>query len=390
MKERRLKIFIAAGEVSGDRQAAHLAKAILRQDPTVMLFGSGGEKMREAGIDIRLQTSHLGTVGFQEYFKYIRPLRAIMEKIRSLLRSERPDIAVLVDNEGFNGLLAKFLYKEGIPFIYYFPPQVWFWGEWRARGISKKARALITAFPQEATIYSREGGNVYWYGHPLIDIVKVEEDYSLIAQQAGINPAQKTIGLLPGSRFQEIQQLLPPMLEAARLIRERQDFQILLPVAARHLLPEIRSELVRTRMDKQVTVISEHVYTLLSRCELVIISSGTATLEAALLGVPMVVAYRVKPFTYFLGRRLLRARYITMPNILLDREAVPELLQENVTGERLAFEALVILDDRERAKKIRKDLASVREILGEPGVLQRAARLVLEEAAGRVLQTDAA
>src|SRR5436309_3103863 len=127
------KIFIAAGEVSGDRQAAYLAKAIVRENGAVHIYGAGGEKMREAGVDIRVQTSHLGCVGLQESLSHIRPLREILEQLRVLLRTERPDLAVLVDNEGFNGLLSKFLHKEGIPFIYYFPPQVWFWGEWRAR-----------------------------------------------------------------------------------------------------------------------------------------------------------------------------------------------------------------------------------------------------------------
>jgi lipid-A-disaccharide synthase len=141
----RLRIFMAAGEVSGDRQAAHLARALLRQNPNVTLYGSGGDRMREAGVDIRVHTSRYGSVGFQESLRFIRPLRRVMGELRSLLRLEPPDIAVLVDNEGFNGLLARFLHKEGIPFIYYFPPQVWIWGMYDAYKNAERLNAQSAA-----------------------------------------------------------------------------------------------------------------------------------------------------------------------------------------------------------------------------------------------------
>ncbi|MBI1807837.1 MAG: hypothetical protein HYR76_12385, partial [Ignavibacteria bacterium] len=275
-----LKIFFAAGEVSGDRQAAYLAHAILSQNPNVELFGSGGEKMREAGIDIRIQTSHLGSVGFQESIQYLRPLRAILSQLRAMLRAESPDLAVLVDNEGFNGLLAKFLYNVGIPFIYYFPPKVWLWGEWRAKAIAKRATAVIPAFPAEQEIYRREGARVHWFGHPLLDIVKTEGNPDTVLSHEGLDPNRPLLAIMPGSRFQELQELTAAMLGAARIIKEQiPRVQIILPLAAPHLLPALEVEIARAGMTDRVTIINKHVYTCLSRCQVVLLSSGTATVE---------------------------------------------------------------------------------------------------------------
>jgi len=376
-----LKIFIAAGEVSGDRQASYLARTILKQQPDVYLFGSGGEKMKEAGVDIRVQTSHLGCVGFQESLSFIRPLRAIMEQLRTLLLAERPDLAILVDNEGFNGLLAKFLYKEEIPFIYYFPPQVWLWGEWRAHTIAKRAHAIIPAFPQETSIYRSEGGNVEWFGHPLLDIVKPEDEYETILRASGIDPSRPILTIMPGSRFQEVKELTQSMLHAAQLIQQRyNEMQIVIPLAAPHLYSALENQLRSTNMLDRTTIVTNNVYTILSRSKLVLVSSGTATLETALLGIPMVVGYRVKPLTFFLGKRLIKTRFIAMPNILLNEKVVPELLQENANAQRFAEEALAILDNPGRASMMSKRLQQIRPILGQEGALNKAASFILHEA----------
>lgn len=377
----RLRIFMAAGEVSGDRQAAHLARALLRQDPYVTLYGSGGDRMREAGVDIRVHTSRYGSVGFQESLRFIRPLRRVLGELRSLLLLEPPDIAVLVDNEGFNGLLARFLHKEGIPFIYYFPPQVWLWGEWRARAIAQRAQSIITAFEAEAAIYRREGGNVACFGHPLLDIVKTEPNRDALLASFGITPAHRTIALMPGSRFQELDQLLKRMLGAIRIIKRVQpDLQVIIPLAASHLSHQIQEGLAREEMTDDVTIIDRHIYTCLSACEMAMLSSGTATLEAALLGVPMVVAYRVQPITFFLARKLVKVPFIAMPNILLGEKVVPELVQDDVTPEHLAAEALHIIETESYSKAMRSRLSQVRALLGTEGVLERAADFVLKVA----------
>jgi lipid-A-disaccharide synthase len=373
---------MAAGEVSGDRQAGHLAKAILNKDPRVHLYGSGGETMRAAGVDIRIQTSHYGSVGFQESLRFVMPLQRVMTALRYLIRREPPDLAILVDNVGFNGLLAKFLYKEGIPFVYYFPPQVWLWGEWRARAIAHRATSIITAFKVEAEIYRREGGCVRWFGHPLLDIVQPGHDPEGTCCKLGLDPTRPAVAIMPGSRFQELEQLTGQMLEAVQIIRKRHPhLQVVLPVAAPHLMKTLQSEVRRAAMDREVLFVKEHVYAVLSRCKLVMLASGTATLEAALLGVPMVAAYRVSPVTYVIGRQLVKSRFIAMPNILLDERVVPELIQHEVTPERLAAESLAIFENGDQEQEMRRRLGHVREILGEPGVLSRAADFILRDVA---------
>jgi lipid-A-disaccharide synthase len=375
-----MRILMTAGEVSGDRQAAHLANAMLKQNPNMEIYGSGGERMRDVGVDIRIQTSRYGSVGFQESLRFVKPLRRVMTELRHLVRTEPPDLAVLVDNEGFNGLLAKFLYKEGIPFVYYLPPQVWFWGEWRAKAIAERATAIIPAFHAEAEIYRREGGRVEWFGHPLIDVVRPDAKPETVFEELGLDSSRQTIAIMPGSRFQELEQLAGPMLHAARIIKKRHpQLQVVLPLAAPHLFATLKTEIERAGMTKEVTIVEKHVYAVLSRCALLMLASGTATLEGALLGIPMVAAYRVSPISYLIGRQLVKSRYIAMPNILLDERVVPELLQHDVTPDRLAREALMILESQELAQSMRAKLRLIKPMLGAPGVLLRAAHFLLRE-----------
>jgi lipid-A-disaccharide synthase len=303
-----------------------------------------------------------------------------MTELRQLIRTEPPDLAILVDNEGFNGLLAKFLYKEEIPFVYYLPPQVWFWGEWRAKAIAERAAAIIPAFHAEASIYRREGGRVEWFGHPLIDIVRPDANPGVVFDNLGLDSARETIAIMPGSRFQELEQLAGPMLQAARIIRRRHPrLQVVLPLAAPHLLAALKTEIGRAGMANEVTIVEKHVYAVLSRCALLVLASGTATLEGAILGIPMVAAYRVSPISYLIGRQLVKSRYIAMPNILLDERVVPELLQHEVTPDRIAREALMIIGSHELAQSMRSKLGLIKPMLGVPGVLSRAANFLLRE-----------
>jgi len=374
------RIFMAAGEVSGDRQGGHLARAILARDPRVELFGSGGESMRSAGVDVRVQTSHYGSVGIPESMRFFRPLRGVFSRLKELILSAPPDLAVLVDNEGFNGLLTRFLHDQGIPFIYYFPPQVWLWGEWRAKAIARRATAIIAAFSAEAEVYRREGGRVQWFGHPLLDTVKPDGNCAAVYRQLGLDPAARTIAVMPGSRIQEVEQLAAPMLGAVHILRSRHpDLQVILPVAAPHLEGALLHQIQSAGLQKIVRPVAKHVYTCMSGCELILLASGTATLEAALLGIPMVAAYRVSLVTYVVGRTLVRTRFIAMPNILLNDAVIPEFLQEDVTPAKLAATALAILDDPGRAATMRIRLRGIRPLLGSEGVLQRAASFILEE-----------
>ena len=376
----RPRIFISGGEISGDRQASHLARHLLLQNGDAQLYGCGGDNMRAAGVDVRVETAHLGYVGLQESLRFRRPIREAHRSIARMLEEDRPDLAVLVDGEHFNRLLMPHLYREGIPFIYYFVPQVWFWGRWRTRGIAKSARLVIPAFPAEIEIFRQAGARVEWFGHPLLDIVRPRTDGDRTLVELGLNPTRPIVGLLPGSRTQEIENFGPRLLAAARLLEQLQpELQFILPVAAPHVRTALVGQIAEAGLTHKVRLITSDVYTCLSRCQVVLLSSGTATLETALLGVPMVVFYSVKPITYLVARRMITSRFIAMPNILLNELAVPELIQEEFTVERMVAEASRVLQDSQHALAVRRKLARVRTLLGKPGVLERAARLVLRE-----------
>lgn len=375
------KIFISGGEISGDRQAAYLARALRTENQDVYLYGCGGDQMRKAGVDVRFETARLGYIGLQEATRFLGPIRAARRGICELLKKDPPDLVVLVDGEHFNPSLASFLHRERIPFIYYFVPQVWFWGRWRTRGIARTAQLVIPAFEAELEIFRREGARVQWLGHPLLDIVRPDSNPEARLAEFGLNPTRPMIALLPGSRMQEVENFGPVLLGAARQLRQsRPELQFVLPLAAPHLRAPLEKQITQADLNGNVTLIDRHVYTCLSRCEVALLSSGTATLETALLGVPMVVFYRLKPLTFFIARRMVASRFIAMPNILLKEAVVPELIQHDFTIERLVAEASRLLSNADYARNMRRQLARIPALLGRPGVQERAARTVLREA----------
>ena len=377
----RLSIFLAAGEISGDLQAAHLATAIRRRDPSVRLYGCGGHRMQAAGVDIRSNTAELGYVGLVEGLRFRRPMRRAREDLRRLLLSDRPDLVVLVDGERFNGFLIDFLHREGIPFVMYFVPQVWFWGRWRIGRIARRARRVIPVSRAEQSLFRREGARVSWHGHPLLDIVRPDADGDGVLRRQGLDPAAPILALMPGSRWQEIERHGPTLLAAARTLATRDTaLQFIMPLAAPHLRPALERQIDDAGLTGRVRLLSDHAYTSVSRCRLALVSSGTATLETALLGVPMVVFYRLHPVTYAVARILVTTRFIAMPNILLDDAVVPELIQGEFTASRLVAEATQILDDPERAASIRRRLAAIPALLGGGDVLDAVARTVLADA----------
>jgi lipid-A-disaccharide synthase len=381
---------MCSGEVSGDRQAAHLARTLLLLNSGIRLYGCGGTQMESAGVDVRAKTAHLGYVGLQESFRFTKPLKKALAQIEATIQEERPDMAVLIDSEHFNRSVGKLLTKHQIPFIYYFPPQVWLWGRWRARSVARQSRMIIPAFSAEVEIYRAKGGRVQWCGHPLLDLVKPDKNRAGILVELGLNPSLPIVGILPGSRYQELDELGPSMLAAARQIKERHPkTQFILPVAAPHLLPIIQRQVAEALMTEHVKIITDHVYTCMSCCEVLMLSSGTATLEAALLGVPMVVGYRVTPLTYLVARQVVNTRFVAMPNILLGEKVIPELIQGDFSIAQLVAETLDILENKTRAQSIRAKLREIPAMLGTEGAIVRAATLILKEASAAAAQTCA-
>lgn len=371
---------MVAGEISGDFQGAYLARALRMQAPELQIFGAGGQQMRAAGVELEVETTHFASVGILEPLRYMWPTQQIFRKLRRLIQSERPQLAILIDNLGFNYALARHLRSAGIPVIYYFPPQVWMGSFLFASSIARVTHLIISAFAREAEIYCRHGGRAIYLGHPLVDIVKPNADTDSILAKMGIDATRPLMAVMPGSRAQELRKLAGPMLEAARIIQSRHPgMRFLLPLAAPHLRPLLQKKIEEAGMTQYFQIICENVYTCLSRCSVVLTTSGTSTLEAALLEVPMVVAYRLDPVSCWIGRKLNMTPYVALPNILLNEPAVPELMQNDATPAKLAAAVLDILESPQRAATIRARLRAVRSLLGAEGVIERVASRILQE-----------
>lgn len=369
------RIFMAAGEVSGDLQGALLARALKARLPDLRITGVGGPQMRAAGVALEAETTHLSSVGFLEPLRHAWATQRLFSNIRRFVRTEQPSLAILIDNAGFNYALARFLRRLGIPVVYYFPPQAWVGSWFFAAAVARVTRLIISAFAGEAEIYRGHGARVVCLGHPLVDIVQPSRSFGRLRSDAA-----PLVGLLPGSRYQEIKSLAGPMLEAARLILGRHPkARFILPVAAPHLRPLLDMRLAQAGMGPHVELISKDVYDRVSRCSVIVTASGTSTLEAALMEVPMVVAYRIDPLSGWLGRLLNSTPYVALPNILLQHFAVPELMQGDATPERLAAAALEILENPSRAEVMRTELRKIRVMLGPEGVLQRVVSCIHEE-----------
>lgn len=377
-----MKILMMAGEVSGDYQASFLAKALRQREPSVDISGTGGAHMKKAGVRLLHETVHLSSVGFLEPVRHVLPLQGVYRDVTRVVREQRPDLAVLVDNQGFNLAVAKVLRSLSVPVVFYFPPQIWVGPLFFARSVARNSSLVISAFPLEARIYREKyGANSVSFGHPLLDIAKPSGDQDQALRALGLDPGKPVVGLMPGSRPQEVKVLARPMLEAARIIKQRHpSVQFLLPVAADHVQRLLEDALESSGLRGEVRLVRGDVYTPLSRCEVVLACSGTATLELSLLGVPSVVAYRLDPVSHWVARKLSITPYVAMPNVLLDDWVVPEIIQYKIDGEHFAARALEILEEPARAQRLRERLAEIPNHLGSPGAVGRAADRILEEA----------
>lgn len=369
-------LYFVAGDVSGDQNCGRLATAIRRQAPDVSLLGAGGAAMREAGVQVGVETTQLSFVGIpgpRLIATTYRRYRAVMDEIDAT----RPDAVVLVDNEWTNLVLATLLRRRRIPVVFFFPPQVWLWGRWRLPSIVPLGRRVLSAFRPEAEIYRAAGADTVWIGHPLRDVVRVTEDPATALREIGLDPARPVVALMPGSRRNEVRALTTPMLSAARALRERDPrLQFALPLASEGLREEVMRAVGAAGVD--VAVYRPRSYAVLSRARVVLQCSGTATLEVALLGIPAVIAYRCTRLEYAIGTRFIAVDYIGMPNILLGDMVQPEFFYRDVDAAHLTAEAWSLLHDDTRRRAIQTRLATLRDLLGPPGAFTRAADSVLD------------
>ena len=374
-----MKIMISVGEASGDLHGASVANALKQLRPEIELVGMGGQAMRTAGVEIIYDIADLGVIGIVEVIKNLRRLFRLRDFLADYMRANRPDALVIIDYPGFNVRLAKVAKKLGIPVISYISPSAWAWGRGRAKEVAETVQRVAAIFPFEADVYREAGANVTFVGHPLLDIVKPDMERAAAFDYFGASPDFPRVLLMPGSRKQEILNLLPDMLAAAEKITQQvPGCQFFLPVAS-----TISREMLRTLLDKynvHVTLTNDQTYDLMNICDVAVAASGTATLETSLLKVPTVIIYRVAMLTYLIGKQLVKIPDIGLPNIVAGRRIVPELLQDDVNPEAIAAETVRLLIDGEARRQVLADLEEVHTKLGETGAVNRVAAVILEVA----------
>ncbi len=370
------KIMLVAGEVSGDLHGAHLVEAIQRIDPEIEFFGIGGERLKERGMRLSHHIRSLSVVGISEAFRKWRTVLQTLRRLKEAMEKERPDLLIPIDYPEFNLRLAKIAKEKGIPVLYYISPQVWAWRPGRVKTIAKRVRKMVVFFPFEVSLYRAAGVDVEWVGHPLLDIVNPSLKREEAFQRFGIDPARKTIALLPGSRMEEVRRLLPPMIASTvHLQREIPQLQFVLPLAPGISETDLRPNLRNTPIP--ITVVNGYNYDVMAISDLIITASGTATLEAAILQKPMVIVYRVSRLSYWVARALIRVNHIGLVNLIAGQEIAKELIQDDVNPLNIVKEALRLLNDPHLYAKTVELLAEVRQRLGQPGAADRAARIVL-------------
>ncbi|EAX46456.1 lipid-A-disaccharide synthase [Thermosinus carboxydivorans Nor1] len=374
------KVMLSVGEASGDLHGASLAAALKTLCPDIKLIGMGGQAMRAAGVDIIYDIADLGVIGLVEVLKNLRKLFKLRDFLADYMERERPDVLVVIDYPGFNMRLAKIAKAKGIPVVSYISPSAWAWGRGRAKEVAEVVERVAAIFPFEAEVYREAGANVTFVGHPLLDVVKPSMTKDEAYAYFGADPERPLVLLMPGSRQQEIANLLPVMLAAGEKIAARiADCQFFLPVASTISREMLQNIIGNYKLPVKLT--TDRNYDLMNIAQVAIAASGTATLETALMGVPTVIIYKVAALTYFLGKFLVKIPYIGLPNIIAGRQVVPELLQDAANPDNVAREALALLMGGARRDQMLRDLTEVRAKLGEAGAVQRVARVVLEVAA---------
>jgi lipid-A-disaccharide synthase len=371
-------VLMVAGEVSGDLHGAHLVEAVRAVAPETRFFGMGGRALRLAGMEVLFPCEPLSVVGITEVAARLGIIFRTLKGLKEALVRRRPDLVILIDFPDFNLRVARAASRAGIPVLYYVSPQVWAWRRGRVRQIRRWVRKMAVLFPFEVPIYEAAGVDVTWVGHPLLDQVNPFLTREEASERFGLDPGRRIVGLLPGSRLHEVERLLPVFLDAAALMRQAMPDVQFVVARAPGLSDRLFAPLGEERA-VPVRIVEGASHEVMALSDLLVMASGTATLEGAILGKPMVIAYRVSRLTYWVGRALIRGiRYIGLVNLVAEKRVAPELIQDEANPERVAAEALRFLGDPDLYGATVEALAEVRRRLGEPGAATRAARIVLD------------
>ena len=379
-----IPLLLSAGEASGDMYAARLATA-LKKRVDVAPFGMGGSQMRAAGVEVITDYSEVSVVGITEILTHLPSLVRAMRHLVSEAKRRKPPFAILTDFPGFHLRLARKLRPLGVRNIYYVCPQFWAWRPWRVRIVRRRFAQALCIFPFEEKFYGDAGVPVRFIGHPLVGAVHSSYTREQFCREQNLDPARPIVTLLPGSRHAELAQHLPVLRQACVLIQREIAAQFVVAAAPRSNAAELREGWPAGVTPR---LVEGQTYNALAAADAAVVSSGTATVEAALLDAPMVVIYRVSQLTALLASPLLRTSYFSMVNLIAGRRVVPELIQHDFTPERVAGEILRLLRDSKAREELRAGLAEVRQALGPPGAVDRAADFIaalLKTAPGNAL-----
>jgi lipid-A-disaccharide synthase len=377
------KIFISTGEVSGDLHGSYLIQALLALDPTLEITALGGPRMAQAGAQLIADTGAISSIGYVEALPYILPTLKVQRIAKKFLRQNPPDLVVYIDYIGPNVQIGKFIHKQNpaIPGVFYIGPQEWVWnaGTANTSDIVGFTDLILAIFPEEANYYARNGAKrVQWIGNPLVDIVQTTKSREIIREEMAVPATDPVVVLMPGSRAQEIRQLMPVIFEGARLIQET--------LPAVHFWVPLSSERFRGAVQQdadakglKIKITQGNNYDVLAASDLVISKSGTVNLETAILDIPQLVLYRLSEATAFIARKILKVNipFISPVNLLEMRTIVPEYVQEDSNPQNIAREGLDLLTNQPRRRQMRIDYAHMLKKLGTAGVVQRGAQEIL-------------
>ena len=367
------KVMIIAGEASGDLHGAGVVRELRKLNPKMDVFGVGGDKMKEEGMNLIYHIRELGFMGFVEVIKHLPFIKVMEHTLEQIVKFKKPEVLVLIDYPGFNLRFARRVRKYGLKIVYYVSPQVWAWHRSRVKKMRGLVDSMLVVFPFEVDFYKEENIPVEFVGHPLLEVLDAGLTRKNFCKRYGIDPSRKILGLIPGSRRQEIEKIFPVMLQAARKVAAEEKMEIAVAVA-----PTLEESFFRTLFNLDgVRLVKGATYDVMSHSHFAFVTSGTATLETACFGTPMFVLYRTSWLTYCIGRLLIRVRNIGLVNIIAGKTIVPEFIQHRVAVGTLVQEAMQTLRNEERLRAMRAELSLLRKKLGSPGASKRVARHIL-------------
>ena len=373
------KLFLIAGEASGDFHAAHLVRTLKQLNPNLICRGLGGSLMAQEGVELVYDLTKIAVLGLGDVLRKYFLFRSIFSTALRDVQSFKPDAIILIDYPGFNLRFAKKINKR-FPVIYYISPQIWAWGKQRIRTIRRTVDHMIVFFKFETDLYRTAGVPVTWVGHPLADLLEPSKSRSELQAEwltKASSDETKAIALLPGSRETEVKRILPEMLHVAKSIHTRTPNVRFLLSQSNTLSPELYEQiLAKAKPAYPIQSIRNRTYDVLCASDFAMVSSGTATLEATLASIPFVILYKTAWSTFFLGRRLIRIPYIGLVNVVAGRKIVPEFIQHEIHTETIAQEAAYLLEHQDLREKMILDLKAVQAKLGAPGAVRRAAEAV--------------